>query len=102
MEIFSITLSKTYKEKEFYEDLKELYCKLCRNQTVFLFTDSHVKEEGFLEAINNMLTIGLVPALFSEEEVRNEMVSTIRPLAKKNHIIDTPSSLWNYFTEIVK
>lgn len=29
-------------------------------ETVFLFTDSHVLEEGFLELVNNMLTIGMV------------------------------------------
>jgi hypothetical protein len=44
-----------------------------------------------------MLTIGLVPAIFAAEEIKNEMISTIRPLAKKNHIVDTPASLWNYF-----
>jgi len=102
MEVFSITLSKTYSEKEFFEDLVELYLKLCRRSTVFLFTDSHVKDEGFLEAINNMLTIGLVPAIFTAEETKNEMISTIRPLAKKNHIIDTPASLWTYFQDTVK
>jgi hypothetical protein len=30
---------------------------------VFLFTDQHVGEEGFLELINNLLTMGMVPAL---------------------------------------
>jgi dynein heavy chain len=35
---------------------------------VFLFTDAHVIEEGFLELVNNMLTIAMVPALFDEEE----------------------------------
>lgn len=44
-----------------------------------------------------MLTIGLVPGIFSSEEVKAEMVSSVRPLAKKNHIIDTPTSLWAYF-----
>jgi len=44
-----------------------------------------------------MLTIGLVPGIFSGEEVRAEMVSCVRPLAKKNHIIDTPATLWSYF-----
>ena len=41
---------------------------------VFLFTDSHVKDESFLEAVNNMLTIGLVPAIFANEEARSEMI----------------------------
>lgn len=36
--------------------------------TVFLFTDNHVVEEGFLELVNNMLTTGMVPALFSDDE----------------------------------
>jgi dynein heavy chain len=33
-----------------------------------MFTDAHVQEEGFLELLNNVLTIGMVPALFPEEE----------------------------------
>ena len=32
-----------------------------------MFTDGHVLEEGFLELVNNMLTIGMVPALFDED-----------------------------------
>lgn len=72
----------------------QLYTKLCYKKTVFLFTDSHVKEKSFLEAINNMLTIGIVPAIFASEEARNEMISAIGPVAKKNHIIDTPQNKW--------
>ncbi len=34
----------------------------------FLFTDAHVVSEGFLEYINNMLTVGMVPALFGDDE----------------------------------
>lgn len=40
---------------------------LCKAPTVFLFTDAHVIEEGFLELLNNMLSIGMVPALFDDE-----------------------------------
>ena len=35
---------------------------------VFLFSDGHVAQEGFLELINNMLTSGMVPALFPDDE----------------------------------
>lgn len=57
-------------ENELREDLKKLYNILGmeNKSTVFLFTDNHVVEEGFLELINNMLTTGMVPALFSDEE----------------------------------
>ena len=32
-----------------------------------MFTDAHVAEEGFLEFINNMLTTGMVPALYEQD-----------------------------------
>ena len=35
---------------------------------MFLFTDAHVADEGFLELINNMLTSGMVPALYDDSE----------------------------------
>ena len=52
---------------------------------MFLFTDAHVLEEGFLELINNMLTIGMVPALF-DEEGKNSMNNKIVDEAKKKGI----------------
>merc|ERR1719494_496470 len=69
-EVFEITLTRGYTENDFREDLKVLYQKLGieNKKVVFLFTDSHVAEEGFLELINNMLTSGMVPALFADDE----------------------------------
>lgn len=65
--MFEITLSRGYSESNFRDDLKTLYVKLGidNKKTVFLFTDAHIAEEGFLELINNMLTSGwisLIPA----------------------------------------
>lgn len=37
-------------------------------KVMFLFTDSHVADEGFLELVNNMLTSGMVPALYDDGE----------------------------------
>jgi len=78
---FGITLSRGYKEKEFREDLKVLYEQLANTKMMFLFTDSHVVEEGFLELINNMLTIGMVPALF-DEDGKKQMIDKVRNEAK--------------------
>lgn len=59
--MFEIALSRGYSELNFREDLKTLYLKLGieNKKMVFLFTDTHVAEEGFLELINNMLTSGI-------------------------------------------
>jgi len=60
--MFSICLTRGYNEASFREDLKTLYEMLGTNnqKVVFLFTDQHVAEEGFLELVNNMLTSGMV------------------------------------------
>ena len=59
-QVFELTLSRGYCESNLREDLKALYLNLGieNKKIVFLFTDSHVAEEVFLELINNMLTSG--------------------------------------------
>ena len=65
--------------------IKVLYNKLGieNKKTVFLFTDSHVAEEGFLELINNMLTSGMVPALFADDE-KEAIIGQMRDEASKS------------------
>ncbi|XP_071826175.1 dynein axonemal heavy chain 10-like isoform X2 [Apostichopus japonicus] len=97
-EIFEITLSRGYDENNFREDLKILYNKLGieRKKMVFLFTDQHVAQEGFLELINNMLTSGMVPALFADDEKEN-IVGQMRDEATKQGIPPTREAIWQYF-----
>lgn len=47
-----------------------------------MFTDADVKEEVFLERINNILTSGEIPALFAKDEVEN-ITNDCRPGFKK-------------------
>ena len=56
-------------EDVFFLDLKTLYKLLGTKEVVFLFTDAHVALEGFLEFLNNMLTTGMVPALYEQDEM---------------------------------
>uniref|UniRef100_H3DEJ9 Dynein axonemal heavy chain 10 n=1 Tax=Tetraodon nigroviridis TaxID=99883 RepID=H3DEJ9_TETNG len=99
-EVFEITLSRGYNESHFRDDLKTLYLKLGieNKKTVFLFTDAHVAEEGFLELINNMLTSGIVPALFPDDE-RESVVNQIRDEALQRGAAPSKESLWQYFVD---
>ncbi|XP_042636525.1 dynein axonemal heavy chain 10 [Orycteropus afer afer] len=97
-EVFEILLSRGYSENTFREDLKTLYLKLGieNKKVIFLFTDAHVAEEGFLELINNMLTSGIVPALFPEEE-KESILGQIGQEALKQGTGPAKESVWQYF-----
>lgn len=97
-EVFEITLTRGYNDESFREDLKKLYNVLGvqNHPTMFLFTDNHVVEEGFLELINNMLTTGTVPALFADEE-KDALVNAIRDDLHANKISVTRDEGWRYF-----
>ena len=47
------------------------------SQVAFLFTDSHVAEESFLELLNTMLMTGMPTALFEDAE-KDALVAGIR------------------------
>ncbi|XP_063753564.1 dynein axonemal heavy chain 10 [Eleginops maclovinus] len=97
-EVFEITLSRGYGETNFRDDLKALYLKLGieNKKTVFLFTEAHVAEEGFLELINNMLTSGIVPALFPDDE-KESVLNQLRDEALTMGAGPSKESVWQYF-----
>ena len=68
--MLQITVTKTYNLTNLFEDIKALY-KIAgfKGQSVcFLFTDAEVKDEGFLEYINQILMTGEQRrAVFSNE-----------------------------------
>ncbi|XP_023668206.2 dynein axonemal heavy chain 6 [Paramormyrops kingsleyae] len=81
---FQIELSRGYGYDAFHEDLRQLY-KLVGMEgkdAVFLFTDTQIVVEEFLEDINNMLNSGEVPSLFEKEELE-QVLATTRPKAKE-------------------
>ena len=95
-------MSRNYNVSNFEEDLRKLYRQvgISGRGCSFLFTDNDIKQEIFLEKINNILTAGEVPALFPKDEVEN-IINDIRPIYKKEHprLADTNELLWNYFID---
>lgn len=83
-QIFEISLTRGYNEHSFREDMKKLFqiVGVDNKPMVFLFTAANIVDESFLEMVNNMLMIGIVPALFNDEEI--EIIVN----ACRNHAVD--------------
>ena len=95
-DVFEITLSRGYGLLEFKEDIKNLYKLLNEGPTVLLFTDAHVVDESFMEVINNMLTTGMVPALYEPDE-RDAMCNSVRAEVAASGVPETNENCWTYF-----
>ena len=52
--------------------------------TAFIFTDNSVKQESFLEDINNILNTGEVPNIFAPDE-KAEIQDGVRQPAKEEN-----------------
>lgn len=67
-------------------------------KVMFLFTDAHVADEGFLELINNMLTSGMVPALYDDSE-KDGLINSVRPEVERKGLLATKESCWAYYVQ---
>ncbi|KAM7402690.1 hypothetical protein PAMP_017906 [Pampus punctatissimus] len=74
---FQIELSKNYGQTEWREDIKSIMLKagLQNQQVTFLFVDTQIKSESFLEDINNILNSGDVPNLYATDEQERILIA---------------------------
>ncbi|XP_065097060.1 dynein axonemal heavy chain 1 [Paramisgurnus dabryanus] len=82
-ECFQIELSKNYGLAEWREDIKNIMLKagLQNVQITFLFVDTQIKSESFLEDVNNILNSGDVPGLYTTEE-QERILTTMKPVVQ--------------------
>lgn len=68
--LLQVEISKSYSRADWREDLKKLLRRAgcdCKPVT-FLFSDSQIKDEAFVEDVNNILNSGEVPNMFPADE----------------------------------
>ena len=98
LKCFSIEITKNYRLTEFREDLKELFRQagVADKPTVFLFDETQIVVETFLEDINNVLTSGEVPNLFAKDEIGG-LCEDVRADAKKAGAGEMQDELYAFF-----
>lgn len=103
LSVYQIQLRKGYSLADLKSDLNVLYIKVgVKNfPMMFLLTDAQVADESFLVLINDMLSSGEIPELFSEEETDN-IITSVKNEVKQLGLIDTRDGCWKYFIEKVK
>jgi len=68
---------------------------------VFLFTDTQIVDESFVEDINNLLNSGEVPGLYPEDE-KNRILADIRPYVQSLGLPETKDIMWRTFINRVR
>jgi dynein heavy chain len=83
-DLFQIEISKSYSNSEWREDLKTVLKRAGTESSplTFLFSDTQIKNEVFVEDINNMLNSGEVPNIFANDE-RVAISELVRPFARQ-------------------
>eukprot|EP00924_Labyrinthula_sp_SR-Ha-C_P002719 maker-scaffold_13-snap-gene-5.1-mRNA-1 protein AED:0.01 eAED:0.01 QI:0/0/0/1/0.66/0.42/7/0/4146 len=100
---FQIELVRNYGLNEFHEDVKNvmLQTSVENKPVVFLFTDSQIVDESFVEDINNVLSSGEIANLFPPDEM-DKVLNDLIPAAKALNIPETRDNLRSLFITRIK
>ncbi|XP_072395911.1 dynein axonemal heavy chain 8 [Diabrotica undecimpunctata] len=97
---FQIQLTRSYNVGNLMDDMRILYRKAGQEGVgmTFIFTDNEIKEETFLESVNNILSSGEIANLFAKDEldeIQSELIPVMKKIAPKRP--PTIENLYDFF-----
>ncbi|VDM31966.1 unnamed protein product [Hydatigera taeniaeformis] len=101
-ECFQIELTKSYSTHDWQEDLRRvmMLAGIEDKQVLFLFSDTQIKKETFLEDLNNVLNIGDVPNIYAFEDLEN-IYNAMKPVVNNAGIMPTKNNLYSTYVKRV-
>merc|ERR1719191_1912039 len=104
VDVVRILVTQTYGIADLLLDLQVFYIKAAvkpGTPHAFLMTDGQIADERFLVYLNDMLSSGNIPNLFTREEMDGHL-GAIRNLAKAAGVPDDPGALKAFFYDRVR
>ena len=100
--LFTIEVGRGYGLTQFREDIKELLfkCGIEGKPHTFLFNDTQIADESFLEDVNGLLNAGEVSSLFASDEAER-IIGGCRARAKTRGL-ETRDGIWSDFISTVR
>ncbi|XP_076249285.1 dynein axonemal heavy chain 7 [Calliopsis andreniformis] len=106
-DVFQVEVTQQYGVQAWHEDVKGILKRVTATElhSTFLFSDTQIKEESFLEDISNMLNSGEIPNIFTGEEVA-EICEQMKQIDRqRDRSVQTDGSavaLFNLFVQITR
>jgi dynein heavy chain len=99
----SIEITKTYDRQAWFDDLKAVLMEAgCKDQpVVFLFSDTQIVQEAFLEDINNLLNAGDIPNIYANEEIE-KIIGEVRKLSAKAGKGERRDDVYAHYVSLVR
>jgi len=102
-DVFQISVTQSYGVPDLRIDLQNLYLKAgVKNMPItFLLTDQQIVDDAWLVYINDLLSSGDIPDLFSAED-KDSILSSVRNEAKAAGVPDNREALHEFFINNVR
>jgi len=100
-ELYQVKISKSYSLMDWRDDIKNILRMSGQDgkSTVFLFTDTQIVQETFVEDINNLLNNGEVPNLWAPDEKAMILEDVSKAAQSAGLQLTTPNELMGYFVQ---
>ncbi|KZC14323.1 Dynein heavy chain 7, axonemal, partial [Dufourea novaeangliae] len=106
-DVFQVEVTQQYGVHAWHEDVKGILKRVTSTElhSTFIFSDTQIKEESFLEDISNMLNTGEVPNMFMADELA-EICEQMKQIDRqRDRSVQTDGSavaLFNLFVQITR